>query len=122
MIPEPRYVRTMPSEMPAMSDPEPRPSSAKRRICVQSMRSETEESGAAVAAPLILQPAPLPLRGEVRGRPQPAGEALEHALALVLEELRLVVAGGRLGLVLAALEARCAESLRALERPDVLRE
>ena len=38
MIPEPRYWRTMPSAIPAMSDPEPSPRSAKSRSCDQSMR------------------------------------------------------------------------------------
>ena len=37
MIPEPRYETTMPSAMPAVSDPEPSPRIAKRMICFPSM-------------------------------------------------------------------------------------
>ena len=37
MIPEPRYERTMPIAIPAISDPAPRPRIAKRTICCQSM-------------------------------------------------------------------------------------
>src|SRR5262245_19972116 len=112
--------------MPAMSAPEPRPRSAKRRICVQSMRRrEPRRSvGPLAAAPRAQKRALLlaALGREARRRPQPAGEPLEDPLAHVLEELRLVVAGRGLGLVLAALEARRAESLRALERADRRRE
>src|SRR4051794_688393 len=115
MIPEPRYVSTTPIAIPAMSDPEPRPRSAKRRICVQSMR----EKGGAVVRPRPVRSA---LRREARRRPQPAGQPLEDPLAHVLEELRLVVARGGLGLVLAALQARRAESLGTLERANGRRE
>ena len=61
------------------------------------------------------------LASELERRRRPAGtpvSALELPGSVVLEELRLVVAGRRLGRVLPALEARRAERLRALERPD----
>src|SRR5581483_9660305 len=120
MMPEPRYVRTTPIEIPAISEPAPRPRSANRRICVQSMRPSNRRRG---TGPLS-RPRPPPggraglaLGGEVARRPQPAGEPFEDALAHVLEELRLVVARSRLRLVLPAVEARRAERLRALEVP-----
>src|SRR5665647_3250357 len=122
MIPEPRYVRTMPIAIPEISEPAPSPRRAKRRSCVKSIptSSRGEIPSAEGGSPKGSRPG---RRGclapgrEVLGRPQPTGEPLEDALPLVLEELRLVVARGRLGLVLRAVEAWCAECLRALEVP-----
>src|SRR6185312_15471454 len=95
MIPDPRYVSTTPSAIPAMSDPDPRPRSAKRRICVQSMSSGVHEAWGRSPRPhASRRDVPLTLGREALRRPQPAGEALEDPFAHVLEELRLVVARG----------------------------
>ena len=108
----------MPSAIPAISDPAPRPRIAWRTTCFQSMVSPTAErrGGAAAGGPafrredVVLAP-----ELERRRRAKEAGDPLELPCTLVLEELRLVVARGRLGRVLAAIQARRAEGLRALE-------
>src|SRR6188508_973091 len=121
MIPEPRNVTTIPTAMPAISDPAPRPRIPKRTICCQSMwRKSPRPGGAAFAAPPTREEVSVELEGG--RRPEEAGDALELAGALVLEELRLVVARRRLRRVLGAVEARRTERLRALEGAHLRRE
>src|SRR4029453_12719891 len=103
----------MPIAIPAISDPAPRPRIAKRTICCQSIavsqRVGPKGGAAETAPPLWSTDVGLAPELEGRGRPEERGEPLELAGSLVLEELGLVVAGGRLGGVLPAVQARRAE-------------
>src|SRR5437868_2753293 len=111
MIPEPRNVTTMPSAMPAISDPAPRPRMAKSAICCQSMsrKSPPGRRGRVHSRPRLTREELLSVQLEGRRRPEEAGDALEIPGTVVLEELGLVVARRRLGRVLSALQARRAE-------------
>src|ERR1700722_6866147 len=128
MTPEPRKVSTTPSAIPAMMTPEPRPSRMSSNISstaviplkfkIKARRGDgvaSRHRGAAAVSPLSV-------RGQSRrsggggDRLEPASRLREHVLALVVEELRPVVADGRRGRELAAVEGRGAEGLRALAR------
>ena len=64
MIPEPRYETTMPSAMPAVSEPEPSPRIANRTICFQSIRERCRITGGPLdaAPPVASDDAPPSLR------------------------------------------------------------
>src|SRR5581483_5573311 len=87
--------------VPAISDPAPRPRIAWRTTCSQSIPPpyRRPKGGAAVEGGPADRREDVVLAPELEGarRPEEAGDALELAGALVLEELRLVVARGRLG-------------------------
>src|SRR5215469_7403086 len=106
MIPDPRYMSTTLSAMPAISAPEPSPSRTNSRIC------------STVSLDCRLDYDWLP--AGLRRRLQPAGHLHEVGMTAAhageLEELRTVVADPWRGRVLAALELGSAERLRPGER------
>src|SRR6185437_9932842 len=104
MIPEPRYVSTTPSAMPAISAPEPSPRRLNSRICCTVYVPGSVTDVVRCRSP------------GSRRRLQPSRGLDERMLALVQEELRPVVADARRRRVLAALQGGCSESYRARER------
>src|SRR4249919_4060615 len=114
MIPEPMYVTTTAMAMPAITAPAPRPSRTKSAmsfiVCAASGRVSRKAGG-------LLSGPSLGRTHEVAGvHPRGVGPKDAVAGAVVLVELRVVVAdGGRLR-VLAALEHGRTEDERTLER------
>ena len=110
MIPEPRYVMTTAMAIPAITAPAPRPSRTKRMMSFMTY--------SALAADVLVAMRRSDANGygyPSFGRPDEVAGLLPLAVAVVLVELRVVVAhAGRIG-VLAALEHGRAEDQRTLE-------